>query len=185
MILKEYDFNLPVRQNGKPLDISARLNSENMLRLNPHWNFKKLITDQDGFSAEIVDHATDKEFSLKGTLQHISPQDISLTLENGDITSIRISPDGDTFKACVTYCTEQIDETVEYFVIMWLRSIKQYLRLYHKRTINTLFFRFLMNRIILTMNPSQRKICLMLVRLTVLEVIVIVLIIAGYFFFRE
>jgi hypothetical protein len=40
-----------------------------------------------------------------------------------------------------------------------------------------------MNRMVLTMNPSQQKICLMLIRFTFLEILVILLIVVGYFIF--
>ncbi len=40
-----------------------------------------------------------------------------------------------------------------------------------------------MNRIILKMTPSQRKISLMLIRLTVVEIFVILLIVVGYVIF--
>ncbi len=39
-----------------------------------------------------------------------------------------------------------------------------------------------MNRFLIPMNPSQRKICIMIYRFTVLEVVVILSILLGYFF---
>ena len=37
-----------------------------------------------------------------------------------------------------------------------------------------------MNRMVLQMNPSQRKICLMISKITVVEVVVIIVIVIGY-----
>ena len=55
--------------------------------------------------------------------------------------------------------------------------------MYLKNTLNTVFFRYIMNKIILKMTPSQRKISLMLIRLTVVEIFVILLILVGYVIF--
>jgi len=84
----------------------------------------------------------------------------------------------------VTYnLEEEPDEAVERLVVLWIRSIKEYLRMYLKNTLNTIFFRYIMNKIILKMTPSQRKISLMLIRLTVVEIFVILLIVIGYVIF--
>jgi hypothetical protein len=68
---------------------------------------------------------------------------------------------------------------------LWLRGIREYLRLYLSNSPNTLFFRFLMNRVMLRMNPSQRKICIMIYKITVVEIILILVIIIGFVYFNR
>ena len=81
----------------------------------------------------------------------------------------------------LTQDTPQLSSEEEQDLTLWLQSIRQYLRLYLKTTPNTLFFRFLMNKALLKMNPSQRKISLMIYRFTLLEIVVILIILVGYF----
>jgi hypothetical protein len=45
--------------------------------------------------------------------------------------------------------------------------------------------RVILNRILIPMNPSRRKICVMICRFTVLEEVVVLLIVIGYFFFMH
>lgn len=56
-------------------------------------------------------------------------------------------------------------------------------RLFLKQTPVTLFFRVLMNRMVLKIDPSQRKISMMITKITAIEVLVIILIVVGYVFF--
>jgi len=68
-------------------------------------------------------------------------------------------------------------------LLLWVKAIREYVRIYAKKTVATLFFRLLMNRMVLQMNPSQRKICLMMARLTIVEIFIIILIVVGYVIF--
>jgi hypothetical protein len=68
---------------------------------------------------------------------------------------------------------------------LWLRGIYGYLGLYTRNTPGRLVNRVVMNRFLIPMNPSQRKISIMIYRFTVLEVVVILLIVVGYFFFMR
>lgn len=73
----------------------------------------------------------------------------------------------------------------DYQLGLWLNGIFHYLRLYSTKNPVAMITRFVMDRAILQMNPSQRKICLMLMRFTILEVIIIITIgIGAYFFMR-
>ncbi len=70
-------------------------------------------------------------------------------------------------------------------MLLWIRSIQEYLRIYATTTPYTVFFRLLMNRMVLQMDPSQRKICLMLTKITVVELVVILVIVIGYVSFGK
>jgi hypothetical protein len=78
---------------------------------------------------------------------------------------------------------DELAEDVERHVVLWLRSVKEYLRMYLTNSLNARVFRYIMNRVILKMTPSQRKISLMLIRLTVVEIFIILLIVVGYVVF--
>ena len=68
-------------------------------------------------------------------------------------------------------------------MLLWIRAIQEYLRLYATTTPQTLVFRGIMNSMMLKMNPSQRKITIMLTKITVIELLVTVIIVVGYVYF--
>ncbi len=70
-------------------------------------------------------------------------------------------------------------------ILRWLTGIREYARLYMGSTLNTLLFRFLMNKMMLRMNPSQRKISMMLIKITLVEILVFIVIVAGYLMFMK
>lgn len=182
---KNYPLNLPVSAAGKSFSPSLLIDAEKLLHLNPIWIVKELRTEQNTFEAELQDHETEKEFTVKGEI--VAGRDDSLTVEfsEGDYTSVTIAPATEKYEAVVTYRDSDFkDESdLERNTVMWLRSIQEYLRLYRKSSLNTVFFRFIMNRIVMKMTPSQRKISLMLLRITAVELLVILIIVIGYVFF--
>ncbi len=183
-MLKEYDLSLPVQGKQKPLSLADLLSVETLLRLNPHWIVDNLVEDNGTFTVALKDHETERIFELSGSLASSDAQTLELTFEQGDYSKIRLFPRESGFWAEVKYSSEEEpEEATERLVVLWIRSIKEYLRMYLKNTLNTIFFRYIMNRIILKMTPSQRKISLMLIRLTVVEIFVILLIVIGYVIF--
>jgi hypothetical protein len=178
---KEYDLFLP----WKSLDnnpIFARITPENIFRLNPHWVINSFGLSSDTYSSEITDHESEQAKTLEGSYRLDAAGFPVISAEDHDWQLIRFFEKDDSLHISVTY-GEDPPEEVETLVVLWFRSIKEYLRLYTKNSINTRFFRFIMNRVILQMNPSQRKISLMLIRLTMLEILLIVALVVGWFFF--
>lgn len=181
---KEYDLNLPVRGKKQSLSLTHLLSVETLLRLNPHWIVENLIAENRTFTVSLKDHETERAFQLTGCLSSIDSQTLDLVFEQGDYKKVRLFPRDTGFWAEVVYSSEEEpDEAVERHIVLWIRSIKEYLRMYLKNTPNTIFFRYIMNRIILKMTPSQRKISLMLIRLTVVEIFIILFIVIGYVIF--
>lgn len=182
---KEYELNLPVQGKKKPLSLADLLSIETLLRLNPHWIVEKLVEENGTFTVALKDHETERSFQLMGSLACPDAQTLELSFTQGDYQMIRLFPKDTGFWAEVIYRSEdeEPNEAVESHVVLWVRSIKEYLRMYLKNTLNTVFFRYIMNKIILKMTPSQRKISLMLIRLTVVEIFVILLIVIGYVIF--
>ncbi|MCP3891223.1 MAG: hypothetical protein GY702_20510 [Desulfobulbaceae bacterium] len=188
---KEYDLNLPAQGKKGALSPGALLSIETLLRLNPHWIVEDVSETGNHFSAALKDHESGKSFELNGSLSIPDPQALMISLEAGDYGQILIYPQGDDYWAEVEYNIEigaegeeeGPEEAVERLMVLWLRAIKEYLRMYLKNSINTVFFRYIMNKIILKMTPSQRKISLMLIRITVVEIIVILFIVIAYVIF--
>lgn len=183
---KEIDLSLTIDDIDALPDFSGIIDAEKLCRLHPHWYVDDPVLDQNGFKASIRDHATDESFDLSFTLSFGSPPEteiMNISISKGPLNTLRFYVKNGLLFAEVTYLDGALDEKVESDIFLWVKSIREYLRIYLARNPMTLFFRVLMNRVILTMNPSQRKICLMLFRFTVLEILVIILIVAGYVMF--
>lgn len=181
---KEYQLNLPIQGKKRPLALVRLLSIETLLRLNPHWIVEELIEDGATFTASLKDHESEKSFQLSGSLVSPEPLILEIVFDDGDFQKIRLFPKDQLFWAAVEYTAEEeIEEDIERHVVLWIRSIKEYLRMYLKNTVNTIFFRYIMNKIILKMTPSQRKISLMLIRITIVELLVILIIVIGYVIF--
>lgn len=182
---KTYPLNLPCEFKGNILEPGTLLDAEKFIRLNPIWIIQELQENGGRFQANLKNHDTEVEFTLSGTIDTADPGSFKVSFSEGEVGAIVIVPDGDTFSATVNYLNPDFQEesTEERDIVMWLRSIQEYLRLHSKKSLNSLLFRFIMNRVVLKMTPSQRKISLMLLRITAIELLVIVLIVAGYVFF--
>lgn len=182
---KVYELNLPVSDNLKKISPRELIHAERLLRLNPIWIIQEFKEDSEGFHAKLKDHSTDVEFELHGTLQQDQTDALIVDFTADDYANLMISSTDNNYQATVTYADPDFQEEseLEHNTVLWLRSIQEYLKLYQKKTVNTLLFRYIMNRIVLTMTPSQRKICLMLLRVTIVELVVILFIVIGYVFF--
>lgn len=173
---KQIDLGLGIPDH---FDAGSVLNIDRLLRLHPNWFISNLSWEKPAFSADIKDYASDKTSRLSGS--------VLFNIEKEKLIQIRLNG---TLDICIdffrhngslsvqTRSPESIDPADP--VLLWIRAILQYLRLYIKKTPATLLFRLLMNRMILTMNPSQRKICMMLAKITLVEVFVIIFILVGY-----
>ncbi len=182
---RTYPLNIPVTTSGKPFSPALFLDPEKLIHLNPIWIVKELHTDQNCFEAHIEDHETEKQSIIKGEIIVDLQDSLQVNLSEGDYISLTISPGTENFEAEIVYRDPdfQDESDLERNTVMWLRSIQEYLRLYKKSSLNTVFFRYIMNRIVLKMTPSQRKISLMLLRITAVELLVILIIVIGYVFF--
>ncbi len=184
---KELDLCLKVDDIKTLPDFGRIIDAEKLCRLHPHWFVNEPVTDKDRFQATITDHATDESFAFSCSISfgHPSTDILTVTVLEGPLRSLRFFVRGCSLFAEVTYLTAQPDEKTESDLFLWVKSIREYFRIYLARNPATLFFRVLMNRVILTMNPAQRKICLMLFRFTLLEVLVIILVVVGYVVFAK
>lgn len=182
---REYALNLPTQGKRHPLSPATLLNAERCLRLNPHWAIEEFSEIDGVFTVKGRDHESEVPFELRGSICATDDDHFEISFEDGAYERILLFPQDDVYASRVTYRSPLIDEDSdrEKQMVLWLRSIREYLRLYLNNGLNSLFFRFLMNKVLLTMTPSQRKISLMLIRFTVVELFVILLIVVGYTIF--
>ena len=180
---KEFDLDLPLKAGAALPDLGAVFDLDRLHRLHPHWVIEATRTVSGGTHFEIRDHATDARFDH---VAHLSIDDadsmpkLNLILEGGPLYGLRLFIKADRWTIAA-----QVPDEMEETLLLWLRGIREYLRLYLKSTPYTLFFRLLMNKMVLQMTPSQRKICLMLWRFTLLEILVIVMIGVGWILFMR
>lgn len=188
VVEKEYDCGLEIGDTQKKVKLKDILDPDKLLRLNPFWFVNSVKTEENQFTAELKDYRTDREFQLTGTCIFDKDNLLTIDFSDGEWTSISLFvKESNQLWAKVNF-REQVAEPEseeEQNLVYWLRGIKEYLRLYFTNSLNTRFFRIVMNNMILKMNPSQRKICVMIVRFTILEIVVIGIIIAGYFLFMK
>ncbi len=168
------DLKLP-----EVFNLQAILPFKRLLSLHPNWFISDLSQQGEKFTVKIKDYDTEKTSLLTGN--------IKFNLEENEILAISLTGpvninirffNIDNLLSVQTFSPKKIETTDP--ALLWIRAIKEYIRLYIKTTPVTLFFRVLMNRMILTMNPSQRKICMMLAKITFVETIVIIFIVVAY-----
>lgn len=164
------------------LDLRQFLNFDRILRLHPNWFVTELNREGESFTADIKDYVTDQTSSLSGRILFGTNNNQILSIELTGTVEIGIEFFIMHGSLCVqTRSHGEIEGSDP--IVLWIRSIREYIRLYVKKTPITLFFRVLMNRMVLQMNPSQRKICMMLAKITAIEILVIIFILVGYTIF--
>jgi hypothetical protein len=179
-----FPLQLPV---GKitALNLQEILNEEKLLRLHPHWRIETLNREEQVLRVLLTDYATEQELRLGLRLDLNVRPDIlmRITLVDNPIATVDLVADTNGLAARVQ--AQSLDEDTERNLLLWLRSIQAYLLLYHKKTPIALFQRLVMDRMILQMNPSQRKICMMISKITAVELLVILIIVIGYVVFMQ
>lgn len=182
---KEYDLSLSVAEAKHPLVLGEVLSVDTLLRLNPHWIIESVDDCNEHYSAELKDYVTGEEFSLEGSFERVEDGKVVLTLNHEKYSTITFFIADGSLQAAVTYLygEDDLGEEDERYVVLWLRSVKEYLRMYLKDTLYAKCSRYIMNKVTLQMNPSQRKISLMLIRFTVVEIFVILFVVIGYVIF--
>ena len=189
----EQFVDLFLSPNAATLVIKDILTEIKLLSLHPHWFVEDTVQKENGLFVKLRDYATEKEFSLGLHLDTIPAQDdpagavliFRLTLFDSEVQDLLFFTEQEQTRVRIRYKKEQPTPEQEEDTLLWIRGIQEYLRLYTRTTVRTRFFRLLMNKMVLQMNPSQRKICLMIAKITVVEIVVILLIVIGYVSFGQ
>ena len=169
-------------------DFKTHFTPEKLLRLHPHWHVGEIISDDDAWQADLKNHETEAEFQLTFRVRFgdgaTGDAQLRIEFEAAPLTAMVVTIcDGKVVARLEDY--QPADEEDPYQFELWLRGIYGYLSLYEKNTLWRRINRIIMNRYLIPMNPSQRKISIMIYRFTVLEVVVILIIAAGYFMFMR
>ena len=189
----EQFYDLYLTTAATTLDIHSILDAERLLRLHPHWFVEDTAHRDTTLFASLRDYATEQTFSLGLSLDTTSAPDdpvkadiiMRITLFDYGVQELLFFADRKKTQVRVRYEEEIVNDEREQDILLWIRGIQEYLRLYVSTTPRTVFFRLLMNRMVLQMNPSQRKICLMITKITVVELVVILVIVIGYVSFGQ
>lgn len=184
----EYDLRLSLspQQETALANLSRWLPVDRLLHLHPHWFVQTLREENGVWQADIRDYATDKAFGLRFRVSFGAPNGDVMRLEftEGPYRKLRFFrrerglhveagwPEG--LDKGTSFREKDLD------LQLWLRSIREYLRLYLRDSLRARWTRLVMNRMLLRMNPSQRKICIMILRITLVEIIIIIGIIVVF-----
>jgi hypothetical protein len=182
---QDYPLELPLASRSARPRISDLLAGETFLRLHPHWFVEDYEQAEGRVATRLRDYATDDEFRLVYRVSADTDGLPTLVFSEGPLSEMRFHRQDDMLHVRVTSDQDiaRLDEN--FGLTLWLRGIREYIRLYLSRSLNTLFFRVLMNRVMLRMNPSQRKICMMIYKITVVEIILILAVIVGFIYFNR
>lgn len=183
-------LNLPWKQ-----DFWDKLGAMRTMRLNPHWHieendgYSEVDIPGDGDQYDIDDILVDRQFPLRTEVEHgegswtVQFKGVNLTLH------ARSEDDGDNTAIAYEYAPfndkAPSSEKMEELVRHWLPSIREYYRLFTADSMRNRFFRFLMDKIMLRMNPTQRRICAFMFKLTLLEVLLIIVLGVGFYFYAN
>ena len=185
IISEEIDLGLELPE---PFDPEPLFPEDRLLRLHPNWFISDFKREKTDFSTTIKDYATEETGILSGSFlfsstgKEVSTGKELLTITLSQAVTVEIFFYNRDNRLSVQFRSPEKVEA-DNPLLLWVKAIREYLRIYVKKTPATLFFRLVMNRMVLQMNPSQRKISLMIARLTVLEILVIILIVVGYVIF--
>lgn len=172
------ELNLPWNES-----FWSSLKDMTLMRLNPHWHIEK--ENGSGYPVEDIlvagEFQTDVHLEAQARSFRAHFAGIGLTIaarsvDGGENTALSYSFDPP--EHCPV-SAEQVEQTLQY----WLPSLREYYRLYESNSLKHRFWRFFMNRIMLTMNPTQRRICGFMFKLTVLEALLIVILGVGWYFY--
>lgn len=179
---KEYELHLQLAQGQQNKFLGDHLLLEQIIRLNPYWKITEITGSTGEYEINGEDHETAVPFAVKGEFETSEANGVTITAKEESWSSITFFERDGAAWATVNY-HEEPDEAEEQKIVYWLRSIREYLRLYVTSNLWTKAHRYMMNKILLPMSPSQRKISLMMIRVTIVEIVVIIAIVAGYFCF--
>ena len=183
----EKNYNLELSFNAAPQDlrVDSLLTGETLLRLHPHWFVEGFSQADNQVVVDLRDYASDQTFRLRYRVDADADGLPILEFDEGPLQKVWFNLQAGILHARVISDQDFTILEETFGLGLWLRGIREYIRLYLNNSLNTLFFRTLMNRAMLKMNPSQRKICIMIYKITVVEIILILVIIIGFVYFNR
>ncbi len=183
-------YDLALAPDILKVDTDKLLDEEKLIHLHPHWIIKAKNKPDNGIEVTVEDYESRKDilFTIKKTDSHPNKTEPKNSFLNFEITGWQVKKltfwvDKNKSKVTVTWDTQEGKEQLEENILFWIRAIQEYLRMYINPNFKTLAFRALMNKVLIPMSPSQRNISIMLIKITLIEMLVIIIIVAGYVWF--
>ncbi len=157
------------------------LEAMTVMRLNPHWH---IDSENGAYKVEdILSHATFPTQAL------VSAQDGLCTMDFAGAGLSIAARRNEQGKTDLSYrfepgATPGLDaQKAESAMRFWLPSLREYYRLFTADSLQNKFWRVFMNKVMLKMNPTQRRICAFMFKLTLLEMLLIVILGVGFWFY--
>lgn len=181
--------NLPVSE-ATAFKVLSDLNV--ILRLSPYWSLKKLksisdipIKEGSRYEATIEYYAKEiTETHGLEVVEYLQDKKISLKVENGVLKEINfiIEKNDNGIRLTHQFLIDSIeDETVlkgtKNELFYWLRSIGEYLKLGEGKTLRQRFFKWFMDRVWLRLTLSERKIAIIVTKISILELVLLLVLI--------
>jgi len=165
-----------------------------ILRLSPYWSLKKfkpffkgIVRIGSRFEATIEHYG--KELTETLTLEVIefyNNEKISLKVEEGILKQIifLIDNNSEGIKLTHQFFLESEDDSIikgfEAELHYWLRSIGEYLKLAGDRNLYKKLFKWFMDKAWLRMTLSERKIAIIMITISVIEIILLLVLVLAW-----
>jgi hypothetical protein len=158
-----------------------------ILRLSPYWSLKKFIPLSAGipgtgsrFEAVIEHYGKELTESLiLEIVEFYKNEKISLKIEEGILKRINfvIESNSEGVRLTHQFLLDSEDESIikgsEHELYYWLRSIGEYLKLAGGGSFYKKLFRWFMDKVWLRMTLSERKIAIIMVSISIIEIILL------------
>ena len=182
-------INLPVSESTA-FKVLSDLNAT--LRLSPYWSLKELksisgipIKEGSRYEATIEYYAKEiTETHGLEVVEYLQDKKIFFKVENGALKEINfiIEKNNTGIRLTHQFLIDSIeDETVlkgtKNELFYWLRSIGEYLKLAEGKTLRQKLFKWLMDRAWLRLTLSERKIAIIVTKISILELVLLLVLI--------
>ena len=136
---ENYSLELPFNTDAQDLRVDALLAGETLLRLHPHWFVETFSQIEDEITADLRDYASNESFRLRYRVDADAAGLPLLVFHEGPLQEICFNLQAGVLHARVV-SDQNLALLEETFGLgIWLRGIREYIRLYLSNTLNTLF----------------------------------------------
>lgn len=164
-----------------------------ILRLSPYWSLKKFTPLSNGkFEATIEYYGKNiTETHAIETADFLINKRISFRVGSGGLKEIRflIEKNSGGIQLTQQFLLELEDETVlketQNELHFWLRSIGEYLKLSGRKTLWPRFFKWFMDKAWLKLTLSERKIAMIIIAISVIELVILLVMVIIWNLFAQ
>lgn len=170
-----------------------------ILRLSPYWSLKGLVHLTEGeicrgsrYEATIEYYGKDiTETHGLEVIELLRDKRISFKVEEGVLKEIsfNIEKDGDRIRLAHRFLIDSDDEAIlkgtRSELVFWLRSVGEYLKLAEGKTLWKRFFKWFMDRVWLRLTLSERKIAIIVTKISILELVLLLILVLAWNLFKS